>query len=75
MSRENFEYWKELVGLEEYNFPRLMQLEGENIQLARIGQRRIQEILKAIATNQLISIQVQPGWGATTLYRYMANYS
>lgn len=73
MSRENFEYWKELVGLEEYNFPHLVPLEGENIQLARIGQSRIQEILKAIATNQLISIQVQPGWGVTTLYRYMAN--
>ena len=73
MSKSNFLYWKELVGLEEYNFPRLIPLEMENIHLARIAQSRAQEIRKAIATNQLVDIQVQSGWGATTLYRYMAN--
>lgn len=73
MSKENFLYWKELVGLEEYNFPHLIPLDEEKIQLARIAQSRILEIRKAIATNQLVDIQVQPGWGATTLYRYMAN--
>lgn len=74
MSRENFLYWKELVGLEENNFPHLIPLEEENIQSARIAQSRVQEIQKAIVTNQFVDIQVQPGWGATTLYRYMANY-
>ncbi len=73
MSRSNFLYWKELVGLEEYNFPHLIPLEMENIHLARIAQSRALEIRKAIATNQLVDIQVQPGWGATTLYRYMAD--
>jgi len=73
MSKSNFIYWKELVGLEEYNFPHLLPLEAENIHLARIAQSRALEIRKAIATNQLVDIQVQPGWGATTLYRYMAN--
>lgn len=73
MSKENFMYWKELVGLEEYNFPHLIALEGDNIKLARIAQSRIQEIRKAISTNTLVAIQVQPGWGATTLYRYMAH--
>ena len=73
MSKSNFMYWKELVGLEEYNFPHLIPLEAENISSARIAQSRAQEIRKAIATNQLVDIQVQPGWGATTLYRFMAN--
>lgn len=73
MSKSNFLYWKELVGLEEYNFPHLISLDEKNINLARISQSRAQEIRKAIATNQLVDIQVQPGWGATTLYRYMAD--
>lgn len=73
MSKENFTYWKELVGLEEYNFPHLIVLEDDNIKLARIAQSRIQEIHRTIATNRLVDIQVQPGWGATTLYRYMAH--
>lgn len=73
MSKENFIYWKELVGLEEYNFPHLIVLEDDNIKLARIAQSRIQEIRRAIATNRLVDIQVQPGWGATTLYHYMAH--
>lgn len=73
MSKENFIYWKELVGLEEYNFPHLIVLEDENIKHARIAPSRILEIRRAIATNTLVDIQVQPGWGATTLYRYMAH--
>lgn len=73
MSKGNFIYWKELVGLEEYNFPHLIPLDTDNIQQARIAQSRVREIRNAIATNQLVDIQVRPGWGATTLYRYMAN--
>lgn len=72
MSKDNFVYWKEVVGLEEYDFPRLIKLDDENIHLARIAQSRVGEIRKAIATNRLVDIQVQPGWGATTLFRYMA---
>lgn len=72
MSKSNFIYWKELVGLEEYDFPRLIKLDQENIDLARIAPSRVSEIRKAIATNSLVDIQVQPGWGATTLFRYMA---
>lgn len=73
MSKSNFQYWKEVVGLEEYDFPHLIKLDEENIHLARIAPSRINEIQKAIATNRLVDIQVQPGWGATTLFRYMAD--
>ncbi len=73
MSKINFGYWKEVVGLEEYEFPHLLKLDEENIHLARIAQSRISEIHKAIATNRLVDIQVQPGWGATTLFCYMAD--
>lgn len=73
MSKSNFIYWKEVVGLEDYDFPHLIKLDEENIGLARIAQSRINEIQKAIATNRLVDIQVQPGWGATTLFRYMAD--
>ena len=73
MSKSNFVYWKEVVGLEEYDFPHLMKLTDENIQLARMAPSRINEIRKAIATSRQIDVQVQPGWGATTLFRYMAN--
>lgn len=71
MSKSNFRYWKEVVGLEEYDFPHLIKLDEKNINLARIRQSRINEIQKAIATNRLVDVQVQPGWGATTLFRYM----
>ena len=73
MSKSNFGYWKEVVGLEEYDFPHLIKLDEDNIKLARIAQSRINEIQKAIATNRLVDIQVQPGWGATTLFKYMAD--
>lgn len=73
MSKSNFGYWKEVVGLEETEFPRLIRLGDENIHLARIAPSRVNEIRKAIATNRLVDIQVQPGWGATTLFRYMAD--
>lgn len=72
MSESNFVYWKEVVGLEEYNFPHLIKLDEENIHLARIAPSRVSDIRKAIATTGLVDIQVQPGWGATTLFRYMA---
>lgn len=73
MSKSNFQYWKEVVGLEEYNFPHLIKLDEENINLARMAQSRINEIQKAIATNRIVDIQVQAGWGATTLFHYMAS--
>lgn len=73
MSRENYVYWKELVGLDEVEFPHLMPISYEKIHLAKIAQSRILEIKQAISTNELVDIQVQPGWGATTLFRYVAN--
>lgn len=71
MGTDNFQYWKELVGLEDSEkFPRLI-LKEENIQSASIAPRHVQLIQNEIITNRLVDIQVQPGWGATTLYRYM----
>ena len=71
MSKENFQYWKELVGLEDTYFPQLIPLTEENIDRAAIVQTRIMEIKAAVAANNLVDIQVQPGWGATTLFRYL----
>lgn len=71
MSRENFLYWKELVGLEDTDFPQLISLSETNIGRANIVPTRLMEIKNAIASNSLVNIQVQPGWGATTLFRYL----
>lgn len=73
MSTDNFQYWKELVGLEDGDkFPRLI-LKEENIQSASIAPRHVQRIQNEIITNRLVDVQVHPGWGATTLYRYMVH--
>lgn len=71
MSRENFLYWKELVGLENTEFPQLISLPEEEIDKASIVSSRLIEIHNAIASNTLVNIRVQPGWGATTLFRYL----
>ena len=71
MSKENFQYWKELVGLEETDFPQLIPLSEEEIGRSSIVPTRLIEIKNAIASNSLLNIQVQPGWGATTLFRYL----
>ena len=72
MSKENFQYWKELVGLEDTDFPQLIQLEEDEIERASIVPTRMMPIKNAIAANVLVDVQVQPGWGATTLFRYLA---
>ena len=71
MSKENFQYWKELVGLEDTDFPQLIPLGEDEIEQAAIVGTRLMEIKNAVAANNLLDIQVQPGWGATTLYRYL----
>lgn len=68
MSKENFIYWKELVGLEDTDFPQLISLDEKNIHKASIVSTRLLPIRDSISTNRLVSIQVHPGWGATTLY-------
>lgn len=69
MSKENFVYWKELVGLEDTDFPQLIPLDESNIHKVSIVSTRLQPIRNRISTNNLVSVQVQPGWGATTLYK------
>ncbi len=69
MSKENFIYWKEIVGLEDTDFPQMMPLDESNIYKASIVSTRLLPIRNRISTNNLVSIQVQPGWGATTLYK------
>lgn len=69
MSTKNFQYWKELVGLEETDFPQLIEINETNIDRASIVLTRLDDIEKKIASNTLVDIQVQPGWGATTLFR------
>lgn len=73
MSKESFQYWKELVGLENTDFPQLIDLTDDTVDRAIIVPTRLSPIKAAIAANALVSIQVQPGWGATTLYRYLKN--
>lgn len=69
MSKENFIYWKELVGLEDTDFPQLIPLGESNIHKASIVSTRLLPIRDGISTNNLVSVQVQPGWGATTLFK------
>ena len=71
MSKENFQYWKELVGLEPPEFPRLIELDEETIEQAVVVPDRLTRIKSAIAANPLVDIQIQPGWGATTLFRFL----
>lgn len=69
MSKENFIYWKEIVGLEDTDFPQLIPLDESNIHKASIVSTRLLPIRNSISTNNLVSVQVQPGWGATTLFK------
>ena len=69
MSKENFVYWKELVGLEDTDFPQLIPLDESNIHKVSIVSTRLLPIRNSISTNNLVSVQVKPGWGATTLFR------
>lgn len=69
MSKENFIYWKELVGLEDTDFPQLIPLDESNIYKASIVSTRLLPIRNSISTNNLVSVQVQPGWGATVLFK------
>ena len=71
MSSSNLQYWKELVGLEETDFPQLIEVDEDSIDKAAIVSTRMMEIDNAIATNRLVDIQVQAGWGATTLFRVL----
>ena len=71
MSKDSFQYWKELVGLENTDFPQLIDLKDYNIERATIVPTRLAPIKAAIAANSTVSVQVQPGWGATTLFRYL----
>lgn len=73
MGKENFIYWKELVGLEDTDFPQLISLDESNIDKASIVSTRLQPIRDSISTNNLVSVQVQPGWGATTLFKKIEN--
>ena len=74
MSQENFRYWKELVGLDDTDFPQLIEISETNIDRANIVQTRQIEILNSIAANEKVDVQVQPGWGATTLFRFLENH-
>ncbi len=71
MSSSNLQYWKELVGLEDTDFPHLIEITEKNISKSAIVGTRMQEIENSIATNGLVDIQVHPGWGATTLFRVL----
>lgn len=73
MSKENFTYWKELVGLEDTDFPQLIPIDESNIHMASIVGTRLLPIRHSISTNSLVSVQVQPGWGATTLFKKIAS--
>ena len=70
MSKDNFQYWKELVGLENGDFPRLIPLTGDKIKQAVVVSTRFNPIMDSIAEHPFVDIQVKPGWGATTLFRY-----
>ena len=72
-STSNLQYWKELVGLEDTDFPQLIEVNRENIEKAAIVGTRMLEIENSIATNGLVDIQVQAGWGATTLFRVLSS--
>lgn len=73
MGEKNFIYWKELVGLEDTGFPQLISLDESNINKASIVATRLQPIKDSISTNNLVAVQVPPGWGATTLFKKIEN--
>ena len=74
MSQENFQYWKELVGLEDTDFPQLIEIGASNIDRVSIVETRQSEIINSVAANERVDIQVQPGWGATTLFRFLEHH-
>lgn len=73
MSRpeENLTFWRGMVGLDD-KFPSLTPLrEGELASSVVIDAAEMDGIRASMASEQLNQIIVDPGWGATTLFRHL----
>lgn len=71
MSEENFLYWKELVGLDRTDFPKLAKPTEEGAHRIKISPSRTERIRKKIMENEKVAVLVNPGWGATTLFYWI----
>jgi hypothetical protein len=67
----NLIFWKSLVGLEA-TFPALAPLrDQELLPLVVTDPTQLSAIQTSLASHQLTQIVVEPGWGRTTLFRYL----
>lgn len=70
-AEENLAFWRRLVGLDE-DFPSLARLtDAELTRSVVTDASQMAPVRSSIASNQLTQIVVKPGWGATTLFKYM----
>ena len=68
---ENLTFWRGLHGLDPA-FPSLTQLrDDELLESVVIDETQLDIIRSSVAGDQLTQIVVQPGWGGTTLFRYV----
>lgn len=71
VNEKNLVFWRSLVGLEP-SFPSLPPLRDEELlPLAVLDASQLEAIRSSLGTHQLTQIVVEPGWGCTTLFRYL----
>lgn len=70
-AERNLIFWRSLVGLDS-SFPSLVPLRDEELPThVVLDPNQVAFIHASLAGNQLTQIVVEPGWGRTTLFRYL----
>ena len=70
-AEKNLDFWRRLVGLEA-SFPALERVNEKDLKDQTSLNPDVEaEIRASIASHELTQIIVEPGWGATTLFRYI----
>jgi|GEM_PF-4611712 len=69
----NLRYWKQLAGV-DMNFPKLAPLSDQEMKLVTVDDEKIKAIDQSVQSNPLTVVVIKPGWGATTLFKYMFDF-
>lgn len=70
-AEKNIAFWRRLVGLDA-SFPELKRISDEDLlKLMVLDDTPLEIIRSSVGGNQLTQIVIEPGWGCTTLFRYL----
>ncbi|MDG4550614.1 MAG: hypothetical protein P9F19_15280 [Candidatus Contendobacter sp.] len=70
-AEKNLVFWRSLVGLDP-EFPTLPPIPDRELSsLMVLDPGQIEELRASLGSHQLTQVVVEPGWGCTSLFRYM----